>query len=138
MLARSPYLPSTFGTQVGDELTTGGVNTTHYTGGFVYMNLESTSNWQVNLDGLKLDGAAVGTTPYVIIDSGISFLAGPTTDIESIACPWSSSTTSLSNQEYTVDCSATYNVAYSVGGVEYELTEKDVVRSFSGGTSFSD
>ena len=59
------------------------------------MNLESTSYWQVNLDGLKLNGAAVGTTPYAIIDSGICFLAGPTTDVESIACPLSSSTTTL-------------------------------------------
>ena len=55
------------------QLTFGGVNTAHYTGGFVYMNLESTIYWKANLDGLKLNGSAVGTTPYVIIDSGISF-----------------------------------------------------------------
>ena len=73
VLARNQHLPSTFVNQVGDELTTGGVNTTHYLRGFVYLNLQSTSNWQVILDGLKLDGAAVGTTPYVIIDSGIRF-----------------------------------------------------------------
>ena len=138
MLARSKNLPSTFGNQVGDELTTGGVNTTHYTGGFVYMNLKSTSCWQDDSDGLKLNGAAVGTTLSVIIDSGISFSAGLTTDVESIACPLSSSTTIFSSQECTVDCSATYNVAYIVGGVDYELTEKDLVISFSTGTSSSD
>ena len=138
MLARSPYLPSTWDNQVDDELTTGGVNTTHSTGGFVYRNLESTSYWQVNLGGLKHNGA-VGTTPHVIIDSGISFLAGPTTDVESVASPLSpSSTTIFSSQEYTVDCSATCNVAYTVGGVDYELTEKDLVISFSGGTFSSD
>ena len=79
-----------------------------------------------NSDGLKDNGAAVGTPPNVIIDSGISFSAGPTTDIESTACPLSSSTTIFSTQEYTVDCSATYNVAYTFGGVDYELTEKDL------------
>ena len=51
MLARNPYLPSTFGNQVGDELTSGGVNNNHYMGGFVFMSLESTSYEQVNLDG---------------------------------------------------------------------------------------
>ena len=99
------------------------------------MSLESTSYWQVILEGLKLNGADVGATLYVIIGSGISFSAGPTTDVESIACPLSSSTTIFASQEYTVDCSATNNVAYTVGGVDYELTEKDLVISFSGGTS---
>ena len=88
MLARNPYLPSTFGNQVGDELTAGGVNTTHYSRVFVYLILQSTSDWQVNSDGLKLNGAAVGTTPYAIIDSGIRFSPGPTTDVESIARPF--------------------------------------------------
>ena len=47
--------------QVGGELTIGDVHST---------NMESTSNWQVNLGGLELDGAAVGTTPKAIVDSG--------------------------------------------------------------------
>ena len=96
------------GIHVDGESTIGGVNTAHYTGGFMYMNLESTIHWKANLNGLKLNGSAVGTTPYVIIDSGISFLAGPTTDIEPIAFPLSSSPTIFSSQEYTVDCSATF------------------------------
>merc|ERR1712107_153015 len=94
----------------------------HYTGDFAYTNLESTSYWQVNLDGLKLNGAAVGSTPYAIVDSGTSLLAGPTTDVKSIAASLSLSTTILSSKEYTVDCSATYNVVYTVGGADYELT----------------
>ena len=48
MLARNAYLLSTFGNQVDEELTMGGVNTAHYTGGFVYINLESTINWKAN------------------------------------------------------------------------------------------
>ena len=54
MLARNPYLSSTFGNQVGDELTTAGVDATHYLSGFVYLNLQITGYWQVNSDGLKL------------------------------------------------------------------------------------
>ena len=65
--------------QVDGELTFTSLNSAHHTGGFVYTNLERTSR-QVNLDGLKLDAAAGVTTPYVIIDSGTSPLAGPITD----------------------------------------------------------
>ena len=43
-----------------------------------------------------------------------------------------------SSQEYTFDCTATYNVAYIVGGVNFEHTVKDLAISFPGGTSFSD
>merc|ERR1712136_353692 len=67
-------------------------------------------------DGLKLNGAAVGTTPYAIVDSGTSLLAGPTTDVKSIAASLSLSTTILSSKEYTVDCGATYTVVYTVEG----------------------
>ena len=55
-LMRIPSSPCT--------LTIGGVNSTHYTTDFVYTNFRSTSDWQVNLDGLKLNGAAVETTLY--------------------------------------------------------------------------
>ena len=98
----------------------------------------STCYWQVNSDGLKLNGAVLGITPYAIIGSGSRFLAGPATDFESIACPLSLSTTIFSSQEYTADCSATCNVAYAVGGVDNQITEKDLVISFSGGTPSSD
>ena len=53
------------------------------------------------------------TTHSTIIDSGIRFFAGLTTDDESIAALLSLSITSLSSQEYTFDCKVTYNVAHS-------------------------
>ena len=49
---------------------------------------------QINLDGLKLNGAAVGSTPYAIVDSGTSLLAGTTTDVKSIAA-WLSLLTTI-------------------------------------------
>ena len=135
MLARNQHL--FYGNQVSDELTTGGVNNNHYTEGFAFMSLESTSYKQVMLD-LKLDGSDVGSTPCVILDFGISFIAGPTTDVESIAALLSSSNTISSSQEYTFDFTASYNVAYTVGGVNYELIEKEFAISFSSGASSSD
>ena len=58
--------------QVDGELAFGGVNSAHCTE-IVYMNLESTSYWQVNWDGLKLCKAAVEATLCAIIVSGTSF-----------------------------------------------------------------
>ena len=54
------------------------------------MNLEIVSYWQVSFG--RPEGAVVGITPYVLIESGISILAGSTTDAESIARPLSSLT----------------------------------------------
>ena len=48
-------------------------------------------------------------------------------DVKSIAALLSLSIASLSSQEYTVDCSVTYNDWYSVGKTVYEPTEKDLV-----------
>ena len=75
-------------------------------------------------------------TPCAIIVSGTSFLAKnrPTMDVKSIAALLSLSIASLSSQEYTVDCSVTYNDGYSVGKTVYEPTEKDLVVANSGGT----
>ena len=45
MPARKPVLAFYLIIQVDEELTIGGVKTAHYTGCFVYMNLESTGYW---------------------------------------------------------------------------------------------
>ena len=56
----SPSSPFSLAIKLDGELTSGSLNSAHYTGGFVYKNLERTSCRQVNLDGLKLDAAAGG------------------------------------------------------------------------------
>ena len=102
------------------------------------MKLESTSCWQAKFGRLEARWCSCGDTHSTIIDPEIRFFTGPTTDVESIAALLSSSITSLSSQEYTFDCTATNNVAYTVGGVNYQHIVKDLAISFSGGTSFSD
>ena len=110
-----PVFAFYLGNQVDEKLTIGGVNSAHYTGDFAYTNLESTSYWQVNLDDLKLNGAAAGSMPYAIVDAGTSLLAGPTTDVKSIAAWLSLSTTIFSNLEYSVVRSVADTDAYTVG-----------------------
>ena len=67
------------------------------------------------MECLKLNGAAVGSTFYAIVNSGTSLLAGPTTDVKSIAAWLSLSTTIFSSLEYTVDRSVADIDAYTVG-----------------------
>merc|ERR1712211_55709 len=122
-----PVFAFYLGNQVDGELTIGGVNSAHYTGDFAYTNLESTSYWQVNLDGLKLNGAAVGTTPYAIVDWNQSL--SWTHHGREVNCCFVEFVDHHLVKEYIVDCSATYNVVYTVGGADYELTEKDLVIS---------
>ena len=58
--------------QVDGELAFGGVNSAHCTEILVYMNLESTSYWQVNWDRLK-----------------------PDSHLHAVHCAWEGSTTSI-------------------------------------------
>ena len=118
MLARNQYLLSIFGNQVKDELTTGGVNNIIYTRGFVFMSLRA---------------PAAGKITWMAWSLMVQ-MWGP----RLTSRPLSSSNTISSSQEYTSDCTATYNVAYTVDGDNYELIVKDLAISFSGGTSFSE
>ena len=54
------------------------------------------------MDDLKLNGVAVKTTIYAIVDSVAKLLAGPSEDIARSRESWSA--TLLSSQEYAVDC----------------------------------
>jgi len=113
------------------ELTLGGVNSAHYTGEFSYVPLVSKSYWQVALDGFQLDNTAIGSTPYAIVDSGTSMMAGPTADVDVVASALNLG--SIQGKEYTVACNATYEFAYTMGGNKYILDETDMIIANSGG-----
>ena len=69
--------------QVNGKFTIDGVNGAHYTGDFVKMNLVSTSNLFVKLDGMKFNGAAVKTISLILRRLSIE----PTMDVKSmVAC----------------------------------------------------
>ena len=58
-----PVFAFCFGNQVGEELTTGGVNTAHNTGGSVYTNSVSGIHWKAHLDGQYGSGRGVLSLP---------------------------------------------------------------------------
>jgi len=126
-----PVFAFYLGDNVAGELTLGGVDKSHYSGDFFYVPLQDESYWQVALDGLKLNGASIGSTPYAIVDSGTSLMAGPTADVKAIASALNLD--SILGKEYTVDCDKTYTVTYTVNGKDFDLDENDMIIQNSGG-----
>jgi len=135
LVASGELKESVFAFFLGDnsagELSLGEVNSAHFTGDFTYVPLQSKSYWQISLDGLKLNGDSIGSTPYAIVDSGTSLMAGPTADVKAIASALNLG--SILGKEYTVDCDKQYKIAYTIGGADYVLDEKAMVISNAGG-----
>jgi hypothetical protein len=126
-----PVFAFYLGNNADGELTIGGVDTAHYTGDFTYVPLSSEDYWSVKLDGLKLNGDAIGSTTKAIVDSGTSLMAGPTEEVKAIATALNLG--SVLGKEYTVDCNAKYSLTWSVGGQDWVLDQDDMVLSESNG-----
>jgi hypothetical protein len=126
-----PVFAFYMGNNVDGELVVGGVDKAHYSGDFSYVPLQAKSYWQIALDSLKLDDTTIGSTPYAIVDSGTSLMAGPTVDVKKIAAALSLG--SILGKEYTVDCNKTYSFVYTLGGKDYTLTQDDMILQNTGG-----
>jgi hypothetical protein len=113
------------GNNAPGELVVGGVDTKHYSGDFHYVPLKLKAYWQIALDGLKLNGQAVGSTQNAIVDSGTSLLAAPTADAEAIAKELGLK--SVLGKEYTVDCDQKYKITHTLGGKDFDLDETDMI-----------
>lgn len=130
-LLAQPVFAFYLGNNADGELVIGGVDETHYSGEFVYVPLKSQSYWEVALDGVALEGSSVSTCPTAIVDSGTSLLAGPTADVESIAS--SLGAKSILGKEYTIDCSKSYTMTFTLAGHDFALDAQDLIISNSGG-----
>jgi len=126
-----PVFAFFLGDNAAGELVLGGVDEKHYTGDFFYVPLQDESYWQVALDGLKLNDKSIGSTPYAIVDSGTSLMAGPTSDVKAIASALS--LTSVLGKEYMVDCSKQYTITYTLNGKDFVLDQNDMIIQNSGG-----
>lgn len=126
-----PVFAFYMGNNVDGELTIGGVDKAHYTGDFTYVPLSSEDYWSVKLDGLTLEGQAIGSTQKAIVDSGTSLLAGPTEEVTAIAKALDLG--SILGKEYTVDCDKKYTLSYTIGGQEWTLNQEDMILANSGG-----
>eukprot|EP00401_Gymnodinium_catenatum_P051996 CAMPEP_0117487572 /NCGR_PEP_ID=MMETSP0784-20121206/16065_1 /TAXON_ID=39447 /ORGANISM="" /LENGTH=383 /DNA_ID=CAMNT_0005282225 /DNA_START=141 /DNA_END=1292 /DNA_ORIENTATION=- len=124
-----------FGFYLGDntvgELEFGGVDPNHYSGEFTHVPLSTETYWGVQLDDAKLGGKSVSTSTKAIVDSGTSLLAGPTSDVQSIADILGA--TSVMGKAYAVDCSKDLpELTFTLGGSDFTLTKQDLILQQSG------
>ncbi|GAB9477549.1 Aspartic protease [Globisporangium polare] len=114
------------------ELTFGGVDTTRYTGALTYVPVTDKTYWSVNLDSVGVNDQQLTGVTNAIVDSGTSFIYGPTDTISSLALLVGATT--YTDGEYVVDCSGTYpDVTFTLSGNTFTLTQQDYI--FQDGTT---
>jgi len=70
------------------ELTIGGTDPNHYVGALQWVPVTKRDNqyqfWQTTLTSIKVGGASVASLHIAVLDSGTSYLVGPTADANKI------------------------------------------------------
>lgn len=112
------------------ELTIGGVDDTKYKGEIRMVDLVEAAYWQIKLDGLKVDtdNLDIPSATTAIVDSGTSFITGPTTAIDSLSQKVGA--TPVGNGLYIISCDnvkAMPDVIFDINGYDYTFEGKDMV-----------
>jgi len=123
------YLPSKSGNE--GELMIGGIDSSYFTGEMTYVDLIEDSWWKINVDSISLGGPRVSRSSInAIVDTGTSFLAGPSTQIEKIV---SLTGAEDDNGEYKISCESIDKLpklSFEIDGKIYVLTGEDYVLDF--------
>jgi cathepsin D len=121
----------------GGELVLGGVDSTLYTGDFVYQPLSAELWWEFKLDDFQVGSESLGFCPSggcnAICDTGTSLIAGPSASINALNAKLGATVT---RGEAIFDCSTisslpTVNIL--IGGNSFALAPTDYVLQISAG-----
>jgi len=128
-LVKDPVFAFYLGDNGDGELTLGGYDETKFEGDDLhYVDLQSATYWQIELDGVDVgDGYSTGKTNG-IVDSGTSLLVGPTAEVAKIAEQVGAKANFMG--EYTIDCDkvdAMPDVTFRIDGKNYSVPGKDLV-----------
>jgi hypothetical protein len=129
------YLGSTDGPT--GELTLGGTDPKHYTGQLTWIPLLATTYWELSLSSITAGGKSITTASKVIIDSGTSLLAGPSTEVKAFMQQIGAKATWINPSEYTIDCSKISSLpslvvningtSFTLKGADYIINQEDVM-----------
>jgi cathepsin D len=120
------YLPNTGGDQ--GTFTFGGIDRRRFTGELHNVSLTEQSYWQTDMDSFYVGDVKLAGKSRIVLDSGTSTLAGPTSYVTTFANLVNA--TELLPGRYTVPCYAipflpTLNI--SIGGKVWQLTGQDYI-----------
>jgi len=136
------WLSNNTNSQVGGELTLGGVDSTRYTGDFTYANLTSETYWQFTVSDWQVNGESLkwctgASLCQAIADSGTSLIVGPTKNMNALNTKLGAKITAAGEAEFP-DCSVIRtlpNVDIVISGKTFVLTPYQYVLQVSSGGS---
>ncbi|ETW79235.1 aspartic peptidase [Heterobasidion irregulare TC 32-1] len=107
----------------GSELYLGGKNSNLYTGSITYTPVTDASYWQVDMDGLAVDGTSVLSTTAAIIDTGTTQIVG---DPDSVATVYDQISGAVSAPQYgdgiyTIPCSFNTPITLTFNGKDFAV-----------------
>ncbi|BGP12405.1 hypothetical protein JCM10213_001990 [Rhodosporidiobolus nylandii] len=113
-------------TAPGGTLTIGGVDTSAYSGSINWVDIvQPAGYWAIPLDATTVNGQDVGvSSSNAVIDTGTTLIGMPTSAVRAIYSQISGAQAINLDGEsgyYAIDCSASINVNFTFGGVEYSI-----------------
>lgn len=115
------------GDEEDGELTIGGVDESRYVGEFHKVDLLEATYWEIAVNSINVGGSGISEDTTAIVDSGTSFLTGPTKVVADIAKAFGGKR-SFSG-EYFLDCDQAKSIpdlTFDIAGKDYTLEAKDL------------
>lgn len=115
------------------ELTIGGVDESRYVGDFNKVDLLEATYWEIKLDSINVGGKTMVSDTTAIVDSGTSFITGPSKVVAELAASVGAKKTFTG--EFFLDCdkvSSIPDVTFDINGKDYTLEGKDIALEANG------
>ncbi|GAA5844769.1 hypothetical protein JCM9279_002914 [Rhodotorula babjevae] len=121
------------GTIGGGEMCVGCADSSKYTGQLSWNAVTAQSYWEVESDGVAVDGQVVsGTNTAVALDTGTTLIYVPTSVASALYSQLGGTPLKGSSGEYTVPCVATFGtIGLSFGGVVYNIPLEDIFLGYA-------
>ncbi|GAA5880129.1 hypothetical protein JCM3774_004158 [Rhodotorula dairenensis] len=122
------------GSLSGAQLCIGCIDSSKYTGDISWNPVLSEGFWSIQMDGIEVNGTMVsGTRIRAALDSGTTLIQLPTSAADAFFATIPGARTSASGDgSYVVPCTTTFtSLAFSFGGVKYEIPPEDLLRAVS-------
>ncbi|KAI9454064.1 acid protease [Lactarius psammicola] len=107
----------------GSELYIGGTNPSHYSGDLTYVPVTTEGYWQVNFDGVGVNGTQVKQGASAIVDTGTTMIIGETDGINALFAKIPGSR-QVDNGLHTIPCDFNTPISVRFGGKDFTVDPK--------------